>query len=421
MTASLVLGLTLLLVALAAQRWLGRSAAPDSHGSSRWAHRREWRLLGRRSSARRMAPDGIVLGWLGGKVLQGPREDNLLAFGVQRSGKTSTLVVPTLMAWRGAVVATSTKEELVTLTAQHRARLGPVWVFAPLDEDLGWAQRLGLRAATWNPVAEATGAAVAAELADLFTAEGKRGEALHWYLSASSLLTALLLKEHAEKGDLRSLLTRLNITPQSEYAGLAQEAKDHTSAELFLAYASTPDREGGSVASTARACLSLWIDERVARATRNGPDQLDVDLFLKEGGSLYLVAPAEDAERCRPLFTALIQTVLRRASARARKQGGVLEPRLLLALDELANFARIPRLAAYVSTGPGQGIQALLCLHDLAQLEDLYGREQARTVWNNCRARLLLPGQGDLGTLERFSRGIGQETHVFRTEHTGSG
>ena len=91
----------------------------------------------------------------------------------------------------------------------------------------------------------------------------------------------------------------------------------------------------------------------------------------------------------------------------------MLYPRLLLALDEAANFARIPRLAGYASSGPGQGIQLLLCYHDLAQVEAAYGQEAARTIWNNCRARLLLPGQGDLKTLEQFSRAIGDETRTY--------
>src|SRR5204863_474695 len=38
--------------------------------------------------------------------------------------------------------------------------------------------------------------------------------------------------------------------------------------------------------------------------------------------------------------------------------------------------------------------------------------------WDNCRARLLLPGQADLETLEQFSRSIGDETRVYRAEHS---
>ena len=189
--------------------------------------------------------------------------------------------------------------------------------------------------------------------------------------------------------------------------------------ELIFGFVQTPEKEAGSIASTARSSLSLWIDDRIAQATSPGSSELDLDQLLEAGGSLYLVAPAEDAERCRPLFSALLQTLLRKATSRARAQGGVLNPRLLLALDEAANFARVPRLAGYASSGPGQGIQFLLCFHDLAQVEAGYGQEESRTIWNNCRARLLLPGQGDLKTLEQFSRAIGDETRIYQSQSEG--
>jgi type IV secretion system protein VirD4 len=396
--------------------WLLGSSTPLSHGSSRWARARERRQLGREASADRMHGDGIVLGWHGTRLLQSPAEDNALLFGVQRSGKTSTVVVPTLLAWRGAAVATSTKEELVRLTAYHRSQIGPIWVFAPLDRDHSWMERLGLQAATWNPLDSVDSCGGASELADHFTAEGKRGTSTHWYLAASSLITGLVVCERERGGDMRSVLKRLNRTATSEYIGLSGVVEDASASELLLAFALTPDKEAGSIASTARSSLSLWTDERVAAATAFSPQALDLDRLLGEAGTLYLVAPAEEAERCRPLFSALLLSLLRRATARARALGGVLEPRLLLALDEAANFARIPRLAGYASSGPGQGIQLLLCYHDLAQVEAGYGPEAARTIWNNCRARVLLPGQGDIKTLELFSRAIGDETRTYRSQ-----
>jgi type IV secretory pathway TraG/TraD family ATPase VirD4 len=367
-----------------------------------------------------LAGDGIVLGFFSRQVIQSPAEDNVLLLGVQRSGKTSSVVVPTLLGWTGAAIATSTKEELVNLTLGQRRRIGPVWVFAPLDSDHSWIERLGFKASTWNPVDAAATSGAAAELADHFTSEGKRGQNVHWYLAAASLISGLVICEREQGGDMRSVVARLNRTTPSQYVGLARTLKDTTAAELLLAYALTPDKEAGSIASTARSSLSLWNDERVATATRSSQDSLDLDRLLAESGTLYLVAPAEDAERCRPLFSALLMSLLRRATARARTQGGVLSPRLLIALDEAANFARIPRLAAYASSGPGQGVQLLLCYHDLAQIEAGYGHEEARTIWNNCRARLLLPGQGDIRTLEVFARAIGDETRFYRTKQTDS-
>jgi len=397
--------------------WLLGPSAPHSHGTSRWAHAREHRDLGRLASPERMHGDGIVLGWHDQHLLQSPAEDNVLLFGVQRSGKTSTVVVPTLLAWKGAVVATSTKEELVALTSSRRAYAGPIWVFAPLDRDHRWMAELALQPATWNPLDGVDSVGSAAELADHFTAEGKRGHSAHWYLAASSLITGLAVCERERGGDMHTVLARLHRTAHSEFVGLSEVVEDKGASDLIRAFSLTPDREAGSIASTARSSLSLWTDERVSAATRTSLQALDIDRLLRDAGTLYLVAPAEEAERCRPLFSALLLSLLRRATSKARAQGGILSPRLLLALDEAANFARIPRLAGYASSGPGQGIQLLLCYHDLAQVEACYGEAAARTIWNNCRARLLLPGQGDIKTLELFSRAIGDETRTYRTSH----
>jgi len=58
----------------------------------------------------------------------------LLVVGPTRSGKTSSLVVPNLLRWEGAAVVTSTKWELVGITAGHRQSIGPVHVYDPTGE-----------------------------------------------------------------------------------------------------------------------------------------------------------------------------------------------------------------------------------------------------------------------------------------------
>jgi len=399
-------------------RWL-HAAPAETHGASRWVRWTEHGLLGRKAMPDRAYGDGIVIGFLGRRLLQTPAEDNLLVLGVQRSGKTSTVVVPSLLTWTGAAVATSTKHELVRLTCAARRRIGPVWVFSPLDRDHGWISALGLAPATWNPISTALDTGAASELAHHFTAQGKTGISPHWYMAASNLITALAVVEGERQGDMATLLARLNRTAVKEFAPLAGATEDQTAADLLTGIAGTPVAEAGSIVSTARNSLGLWLDPRVVVATRSGPHELQLEQLLAKAGTLFLVAPAEEAERCRPLFSALLATLLRLATTRAQELGGVLRPRLLLALDEAANFARIPRLAGYASSGPGQGVQFLLSFHDLAQIESGYGREQARTIWNNCRARLLLPGQGDLQTLEQFSRAIGDETRVYHATHSG--
>jgi type IV secretory pathway TraG/TraD family ATPase VirD4 len=114
---------------------------------------------------------------------------------------------------------------------------------------------------------------------------------------------------------------------------------------------------------------------------------------------------------------------LHEAEHRAAQQGGPLEPRLLLALDEAGNVFRYPRLPHLLTTARGNGIQLLLVYHDLAQVEHLYGgREVARTVVSNAKMRMLLPGVGDLETLRYWSDLMGQtrtQTHGVTTGYDG--
>ena len=303
---------------LAWDRWRAVGRRLDSHGDSSWASRRDLRAL--HADPRQV--NGAVIGWDGADVLRLPDEDNLLVFGVQRSGKTSTVIVPTLLSWPGAVVSTSTKEELVTLTGRNRAGRGPaVQVFAPMDSDHGWVHSLGLLPVAWNPLSDVTTSGLSAELADVFTAEGKASHSPHWYHSAANLLTALFLVARHLEGDLGMVLEFLNSTVLASYAVLGTQVGGRADG-MLLGFSRTPPEEAGSIISTARAALSLWLDDRVADATAKGSPlaQLDLDSLLTSGGTLYLVAPAEDAERCRPLFTALLGSLLRRATTGRTRQ-----------------------------------------------------------------------------------------------------
>src|SRR5260370_42250073 len=116
------------------------------------------------------------------------------------------------------------------------------------------------------------------------------------------------------------VLSTLNRTAQSDYAALSKKVVDAQAGDLLMAHALTPEREAGSIAPTARSCLSLWVDERVRRATRVSSQGLELDELQAEPTTLYLVAPAGEAERCRPLFSALMATLLPNATLRARTQ-----------------------------------------------------------------------------------------------------
>ena len=99
----------------------------------------------------------------------------------------------------------------------------------------------------------------------------------------------------------------------------------------------------------------------------------------------------------------LVQTAQEQA---AKAPDGMLDPRLLCALDEAGNVAALELLPEGATTGRGQGIQLLSVWHDQAQLVHRYG-DRAATILNGHRAKVFLSGLADVGALELGSRLIG--------------
>jgi type IV secretory pathway TraG/TraD family ATPase VirD4 len=82
--------------------------------------------------------------------------------------------------------------------------------------------------------------------------------------------------------------------------------------------------------------------------------------------------------------------------------------------------APLPSLAEIASTAPSHNIQLVSIFHDLAQARSRYG-QQAETVINSHRARMLLPGVADLETLRYFSGLVGEEEARDETRTFGDG
>ena len=97
-------------------------------------------------------------------------------------------------------------------------------------------------------------------------------------------------------------------------------------------------------------------------------------------------------------------------------RGGRLRLPLLLCLDELGNVAPLPNLAEVASSAPSHNIQLISIFHDVAQARTRY-RDQAHTVINSHRARMLLPGVADLETLRYFSDLLGEEQVTDRARN----
>jgi type IV secretion system protein VirD4 len=382
------------------------------HGTQ-WAGR--WRL--RRLIVLAPRAGRITLGrrggWFGRLLLAVESCHSLLCFGPAGSFKTAGLVIPAVLEWAGPVITTSIKPDVLRATLQRRLAMGEVWVYDPLGLS-------GVPAAQWTPLAHCSSYTaarkVARTLADAADVSGlQEQDANYWTLLGAKLLGVLLYAAARSDRSMADVARWVDIQDQDEVTQALEDAGDRMALDAWSACTARPDNTLGSVYGTAETLLDVFADPLIAESA-DGCD-LDVDALLEGANTLYLYAPANEQGRLRPLFELLISTIITRAEELAAAQpDGMLEPRLLVCLDEAGNCAALAKLPELATTARGQGIQLLTVWHDLGQLQHRYGR-RATTVLNGHRAKLFLSGQSDVDSLELASKLIGDQA-VTHTSYT---
>jgi type IV secretion system protein VirD4 len=368
-----------------------------------------WEL--RRLRVRRPTPGRVILGRTRGvapRLLAAEDCHSVFVFGPTGSLKTTGVVIPAIKEWTGPLVATSVKPDVIRATRQHREHRGEVLVIDPLGHS-------GLPAAQWSPLAACgtwqdaqVTAAIIADTASL--SDRPTDEVKYWRTLGTKLLAPLLYAAAYDGRTMADVVRWVDTREEPEIVKALADAGTEGAANAWEASQQRTDKARDSVYGTAEELLAIYADERVQRFT-DGHD-LDVAEFLAGDHTVYLYAPAHEQRRLRPLFETVTMQLVRAAQEKAaRAPDGMLDPRLLLALDEAGNVAALAELPELATTGRGQGIQLVSVWHDLAQLHHRYG-DRAATVLNNHRAKLFLSGLADLGALELGSKLIGEQAIV---------
>jgi len=147
---------------------------------------------------------------------------------------------------------------------------------------------------------------------------------------------------------------------------------------------------------------------------------LDIAAFLRESGTLYLIAETrgEDAP-VAPLFACLTSEIHYTAALLGSfLHGGRLDPPLLMALDEVTQICPVP-VPSWLADSGGKGIQIITVAHGEAQLRGRWGPNGARVIMDTSGAKLWLPGISDPDTLDAAAKLCG--TTAMKETRTGLG
>jgi len=424
------LALALLLFALAGD---GPAGSRRGDSGARWARRRDLTVLSGRGQADRAARGGepgagrLALGYHHGHLLRAEQRHALVAFGPPQSGKSAGLAIPALLEWQGPAVASSIKTDLLGATLRRRRELGEVFVFDPFALS-------GVVGQTWSPLGKADTWDGALEVAWRLAAAGELDQrgvegGDFWAVAAEQRLAPLLYAAARSGGGIeqvvawtygqgRRVLDSVLDSLMTADGDEQQHLDARSAYDAVRAFDAQADRTRTSIEATAQALLRAYRFTRVARSARSC--EITAERLLSSSTTLYLIGDAKASKLLRPIFLALLSEVVDAAYELANRHGGRLERPLLVCLDEAGNVAPLPNLAEIASTAPSHNIQLISIFHDLAQARSRY-RQQAETVVNSHRARMLLPGVADLDTLRYFSGLVGEEERRELTRTSGRG
>jgi hypothetical protein len=370
-------------------------------------------------------PGGHV-GWADdGTYLSANPRGGLLVIGPPGSGKTSAVIIPSVLVAPAATVCSSIKGDVMAATAGSRARLGRVWHFDPGGAEhptpgvtpVRWSPLVGIRG--WDDARIITSRLAAPAMRK--TGHDGDGDD-HFVERARDWVEVLLYAAH------------LGGHPISSVADWAQQpdaeaVETAVNAELMLAEShgdvgarialgqhrgllSIPDRERGSIKSSMAKLLRIYGSVTARRIGEN--PNFDPRAFVSSHDTLYLTASPERQHEYAPLIAGLLEAIRFAVYERHKAYEAGTEParpHVTFVLDEANNTAPIP-LPAIISEAGGQSLHIIVGIQDLSRARARWGRE-ADGFLTLFPAKLVLTGIVEPYTLDALSAAAGEYDRIM--------
>ncbi|MGW6454413.1 type IV secretory system conjugative DNA transfer family protein [Streptomyces sp. NPDC055078] len=365
------------------------------------------------------ADAGILLGNLAGtrnEVRMG-YEDVAVAIMAPRSGKTTSLAIPSILAAPGSVLLTSNKaaQDAFTTTVDARASVGRVWSMDP--QQIAHAAR----EMWWNPLASATTLDGAGRLAGHFLAASvdasQQGD--FWSKAGSNILSQLFLAAALDERPITDVMDWLAFPANRAPLDIL---RDHgftaVAAQLKGTVEGPPETRDG-IYETARQYAAALLNTEIARwiTPQKSIAEFKPGEFVTSTDTLYLLSK-DGGGGASALIAACADSVMRAATAQAERAGGRLDPPMLAILDEAANVCKISDLPDLYSHLGSRGIIPITILQSYRQGQKVWGDAGMDALWSASTIKVIGSGIDDPDFADKLSRLIGD--HDVETKSTST-
>lgn len=364
--------------------WLRRLLGLRVFGSARWARAGDLRRAGLTKQG------GLFLGRSGFTDIYHSGEGHLFTLGGTGGGKSSGLVVPTLLnLTEGSVIVTDPSGELAAMTARRRAEIGPVVFLNPFAETFRQGgEGLDFRDDGFNPFSvldpqSPNFISDTQKLAQLLMVTDRRESGSYWNDEGAEFLALMIAKvklyDHPDLHNLAFLhgVVRDNIENIKAVLGsIIQEGHPALvdEAQRFLDLAEVKPQWFGVASKVALATKRYAPSTPLGEHTKK--DGLDLHRLKTETMTVYVMVPSSMLTVALPWLNLLVGLF-----SQAVGRPGPARPVTML-IDEAPSLGYLPDLRSAMAQHRKAGLRVWLFTQTYAALAapDLYGQEGIKEI-----------------------------------------
>lgn len=338
--------------------------------------------------------NGIVFGKAKSQILVKPPniEGNVLLVGAPGTGKSSAVIIPSLLNWEGSALCFDIKGEISRITKEKREKNNNIIIFDPESPNCD----------KYNPIRLCNTVAKAQELARTLIPVPKEGDP-YWATSAQSVFAAFVYKGYIRNVSLTKICRALMGNSNKKIVEYLKKETIPEVKRLASNIFDLGDKTLGSIMSQLRTNITTLANDRAIENATNGSDWSPRD--LENNTTIYIKVSEAMLRQYKDLWTIIINQIINYLMKRPE----YTNPPILLALDELPRLGRINSLMDALATLRSRNTHLLLSVQSLAQLDSIYGKTNRKIIADNSSYKLILSA-GDPETQRYFSNLAGRTT-----------
>ena len=348
-------------------------------------------------------------------------EYHSLVIGATGSGKTQTVILPmvyNLAKARESMIITDPKGEIYEKTSNMlRAKGYQILLLNFRDPQNGNA---------WNPMTlpyemyKKGNQDKAIELLDdlalniLYDSSNKNADPF-WEKTSADYFSgvALGLFEDAKPEEININSISLATTVGEEKFGGSTYIKEYFGAKdpaspAAINASSTimaPNETKGSILSVFKQKVKLFASRENLSEMLSHSD-IDLESIGERPTAVFIVIQ-DEKKTYHSLVTILLKQIYETLINVAQKNGGALPVRTNFLLDEFANMPPLKDVTTMITAARSRHIRFTMIIQNFAQLDDVYGKEEAETIRGNC-GNIVYLITTELKALEEISKMCGE-------------